>query len=169
MTCCCCGAAAGHHKQWFNRDHGYAICLSCIVCQLHGATPVEELYDNYGYPGANYPHLPENLTDAAYTVRRRALYSLALPPLQKALLDVLPFVPGFTDGDMVGRPILTRAVSVLLESLNASPSTVLTREQEEGYARALEAAAFDLSRQAAPAWNAAEQAARLHPDYVPPA
>lgn len=58
MTCCCCGEAA-FGKQWWNRDTGFSLCVSCADRQSkHTYTP-EEMHQMYGIRGVHYACVPK--------------------------------------------------------------------------------------------------------------
>lgn len=49
MICCCCGEST-KGKQWFNRDKGFSLCLSCYELIEKKASP-EDMESLYGLKG----------------------------------------------------------------------------------------------------------------------
>jgi hypothetical protein len=60
MTCCCCGEAA-FGKQWWNRDTGFSLCVSCANRQEKTETP-EFMKSCYGTRGVHYACTPKPST-----------------------------------------------------------------------------------------------------------
>jgi hypothetical protein len=62
MECCVCGASAGRWLQWWNRDTGYGVCMSCVDWteqrnRGRGLTEEQiktETRELYGVEGQNY-------------------------------------------------------------------------------------------------------------------
>lgn len=57
LICCCCGGLT-RGKQWHNRDKGYGLCSKCAKWLKTRETP-EEMTENYGVEGINYPQNDE--------------------------------------------------------------------------------------------------------------
>lgn len=54
LNCCCCGADAGRWRQWWNRDTGFGVCVSCVESERRHGTSEEEIEEMYGKEGVNW-------------------------------------------------------------------------------------------------------------------
>lgn len=59
LTCCVCGTTAPG-KQWWNRDRGYGVCLSCGE-EVEKKEGVAVAQDYYGVKGVHWA--PEKSND----------------------------------------------------------------------------------------------------------
>jgi hypothetical protein len=57
LTCAICGGAATG-VQWYNRDQGYGVCVSCAKIYRH--KDIMDFYNCYGKEGMHYPYLFRN-------------------------------------------------------------------------------------------------------------
>ncbi len=52
LTCCCCGEST-LGRQWWNRDTGFGLCVTCIPLCGRKETP-ESFQELYGIRGVHY-------------------------------------------------------------------------------------------------------------------
>jgi hypothetical protein len=53
LDCACCDQPAPSHKQWFNQDDGYGLCLSCAI-YIEKKEGRNEVRQSFGVPGINH-------------------------------------------------------------------------------------------------------------------
>ena len=54
MICSCCGAETSAKEQWFNRDTGFGMCVSCIKWIRGRGMPEDEIKSLYGVEGTHW-------------------------------------------------------------------------------------------------------------------
>ena len=58
LQCCCCGALM-RGRQWWNRDAGYGMCITCIRFVRSRGMSEEEIQSNYGLEGIHWGVIEE--------------------------------------------------------------------------------------------------------------
>ena len=54
LECNCCGSFIPRGRQWWNRDHGYGMCVACIAYVRKRGMSEEEIVDLYGIEGIHW-------------------------------------------------------------------------------------------------------------------